>query len=166
MGARRNDIPAQARLSAVLEVLWPERCHGAVTRRAHEMGVSRQTIYAMAAKAQVRLEEMLSPGQHGPVAQTVRADANRVKRMTVVLCECGVSQRGTQKCLAEGLDVNVSLGWVNQTLSKAEAAATRVNAEWQPQRQESLSGDEIYSQGEPNLLVVLASGINEGAKPE
>ena len=154
MGARRNDIPAQARATAVLEMLSPERCHGAVTRRAQEMGVSRQAIYAMAAKAQARLEEMLSPGQHGPVAQTARIDANRVKRMTVVLCECGVSQRGTQKCLSEGLDVKVSLGWVNQTLSEAEAAARCVNAEWRPQREESLSGDEIYSQGEPNLLVV------------
>jgi hypothetical protein len=154
MGARRNDIPAQARVSAVLEILSPERCHGAVTRRAHEMGISRQTIYAMATKTKARLEEMLTAGQHGPVAQTTGVEVNRVKRMTVVLCECGVSQRGTQKCLAEGLDVNVSLGWVNQTLSEAEAAATRVNAEWRPQRQESLSGDEIYSQGEPNLLVV------------
>ena len=154
MGARRNDIPAQARLSAVLEILSPERCHWAVTRLAQEMGISRQAIYTMTAKVKAGLEEILSPGPHGPVAQTPQVDANRMKRMTVVLCECGVSQRGTQKCLAEGLDVNVSLGWVNQTLSEAEAAAARVNAEWRPQREESLSGDEIYTQGEPNLLVV------------
>ena len=154
MGARRNDIPAQARLSAVLEILSPERCHGAVTRVVQEMGISRQAIYTMTAKVKAGLEEILSPGPHGPVAQTPQVDANRMKRMTVVLCECGVSQRGTQKCLAEGLDVKVSLGWVNQTLSEAEAAATCVNAELRPQRQESLSGDEIYSQGEPNLLVV------------
>jgi hypothetical protein len=125
-----------------------------VTRLAQELAVSRQTIYAMVAKVKAGLEALLTPGQHGPVVQTRKVDTNRVKRMTVVLCECGVSQRGTQKCLAEGLDVSVSLGWVNQTLSEAEAAAARVNAGWRPSRQESLSGDEIYAQGEPNLLVV------------
>ena len=154
MGTRRDDIPAGARLPVVLDVLSPERRFGTVTRLAHELSVSRQTIYTMAAKAKAGLEALLTPGQHGPVAQTTRVDANRVKRLTVVLCACGVSQRGTQTCLAEGLDVNVSLGWVNQTLSQAEAAATRVNEAWQPHGQESLSGDEIYSQGEPNLLVV------------
>ncbi len=154
MGTRRDDIPAWARLPVVMEVLWPERRYGTVTRLAQELAVSRQTIYVMAAKVKAGLEGLLTAGQHGPVVQKMRADVNRVKRMTVVLCECGVSQRGTQKCLAEGLDVSVSLGWVNQTLSEAETAAAGVNAGWRPGRQESLSGDEIYSQGEPNLVVV------------
>lgn len=154
MGTRRDDIAAQARLPVVLAVLSAERSYGTVARLARELAVSRQTIYAMTAKAKAGLEALLNPGPHGPVVETAKVDSNRVQRMTVVLWECGVSQRGTQKCLAEGLDVNVSLGWVNQTLSTAEAAAARVTEGWQPHRQESLSGDEIYSQGKPNLLVV------------
>ena len=95
MGTRRDDIPAGARLPVVLDVLSPGRRFGTVTRLAHELSVSRQTIYTMAAKAKAGLEALLTPGQHGPAAQTTRVDANRVKRMTVVLCACGVSQRGT-----------------------------------------------------------------------
>jgi hypothetical protein len=39
-------------------------------------------------------------------------------------------------------------------LVKAEEAATIRNAEWEPTVKETLCGDEIYSNGSPNLLVV------------
>jgi len=132
MGTRRDDIPAGARLPVVLEVLSPERRYGTITRLAHELVVSRQTIYTMAAKVKAGLEALLTPGQHGPVTQTTTVDANRpaaghfrMKRMTVVLCECGVSHgpaapprrgvpghlRGTQTCLAEAVRPSEGLGW-------------------------------------------------------
>jgi hypothetical protein len=57
-------------------------------------------------------------------------------------------------CLSELLDTSPSLGWVNGVLSQAEAAAAAVNQRWQPQIGETLSGDEIYANGQPNLLVV------------
>jgi hypothetical protein len=56
--------------------------------------------------------------------------------------------------LDELLDTSLSLSWVNAQLAQMEAAAARVNAAWHPAVGETLSGDELYSQGLPNLLVV------------
>jgi hypothetical protein len=39
-------------------------------------------------------------------------------------------------------------------LAKLEELAAAVNQEWHPQIKETLSGDEIYANGQPNLLVV------------
>lgn len=66
----------------------------------------------------------------------------------------GVSQRDIRVCLAELLDTSVSPSWVNAQLAQVEARAGEVNASWQPAIGEGLSGDEIYSNGLPNLLVV------------
>jgi hypothetical protein len=52
------------------------------------------------------------------------------------------------------LDTQLSPSWVNGELAKMEQAATAVNERWQPAVDETLSGDEIYSNGVPNLLVV------------
>jgi hypothetical protein len=46
------------------------------------------------------------------------------------------------------------VGWINRELGQIEAAAAAINGAWQPEIGESLSGDEIYSHGQPNLLVV------------
>jgi hypothetical protein len=154
MAARRDEITGKERLAMGLAILSPERAYGTMTKLSDKWQMSRQALYAMAVKLKDGIETLLSPGPHGPVAETPWVDDNRLKRMTVVLCECGVSQRGTQKCLSEGLDANMSLGWVNKTLYDAEKAAARVNAMWQPKSDESLSGDEIYSQDQPNLLLV------------
>jgi hypothetical protein len=75
-------------------------------------------------------------------------------RGTVVLSEHGVSQRGVSACLEELLDSEMSSSWVNAELAKAEKAAAVVNQRWQPAVGETLSGDEIYSNDDPNLLVV------------
>jgi len=44
--------------------------------------------------------------------------------------------------------------WVNAELAKVEELAAALNQEWQPLVKETLSGDEIYANGQPNLLVV------------
>jgi hypothetical protein len=75
-------------------------------------------------------------------------------RSAVVLTEVGVSQRDIGFCLEEMLDTPLSAPWVNAELAKREAMAASVNANWKPQVLETLSGDEIYSNGSPNLLVV------------
>jgi hypothetical protein len=56
--------------------------------------------------------------------------------------------------LGELLDTEPSPSWVNAQLSQVEQAAAAVNQRWQPQIEETLSGDEIYANGQPNLLVV------------
>ena len=93
------------------------------------------------------------PGPHGrhPAEKTILVDRNRLVRGTVVLTEEGVSQRGVSACLGELLDTKMSPSWVNVELAKAEEKAAEVNAQWQPVVGETLSGDEIYSNGLPNL---------------
>ena len=156
MGIRRDDIPSHQRAPIVMEALSPDRPHGTISRLAREHGVSRQTIYQMAATGRDILTKALSPGRHGPhpPTTTVRVDRNRLVRGSVMLTGVGVSQRDIPLCLAELLDTPVSPSWVNAQLAQAEVSAGQVNHSWQPTIGEGLSGDEIYSNGLPNLLVV------------
>ena len=78
----------------------------------------------------------------------------RVERSTVVLTQHGVSQRDIPACLEVMLETRPSANWVNQQLAQYEAQAAALNQSWQPQVEETLSGDEIYSNGQPNLLVI------------
>jgi hypothetical protein len=84
----------------------------------------------------------------------VWVDRNRLVRGTVVLTEAGVSQRDVSLCLGELLDTELSPSWVNAELAKVEKTAAKTNGQWEPMVEETLSGDEIYSNGSPNLLLV------------
>jgi hypothetical protein len=156
MGARRDNITGMERVQIAIQVLPAFRPHGLVTELAKTHDVSRQTIYAIAAAGKAALEANLQPGPHGPypAEREVSVDRNRLVRSTVVLTEVGVSQRDIGVCLEEMLDTRLSAAWVNAELSKREAIASAVNASWQPTISETFSGDEIYSNGSPNLLVV------------
>lgn len=156
MGARRDDISSQQRMQLALAVLAPQRPHGTVTRLAHQAGVSRQTLYTVAAMAERVLLTGLVPGPHGPqvTTSTLQVDRNRLLRSSLVLTEVGVSQRDVAFCLAEVLDTTVSVGWLHAALTQFEQAAATHNAAWQPTYAEILAGDELFSHGAPNLLVV------------
>ena len=156
MGTRHDDIPGSQRAQIALAALSPDRRYGTITRLAREHAVSRQTIYALAAAGQAVLEQQLTPGRHGPppVERLLPVDRNRLVRSSVVLAEAGVSERDVAGCLVEMLDTRVSSSWVNAELARQEAAAARVNAQWTPAVGEGLSGDEIYSNGAPNLMVI------------
>ena len=82
MGARRDDMPVQQRMQLALAVLAPQRPHGAITHLARTAGVSRQTIYTLAASAQQLLRRHLAPGSHGPAlpTPTIQVDSNRLRR--------------------------------------------------------------------------------------
>jgi hypothetical protein len=75
-------------------------------------------------------------------------------RSVLVLYESGVSERDTQYCLRQMLGVHPALGWVSERLGELARQAAQVNAQWMPSIGEGLAGDEIYSHGRPNLLVV------------
>ena len=156
MGTRRDDITGMERAQIAIQIMPPNRPHGVVTKLADSHRVSRQTIYQIAAAGKALLETDLQPGRHGPcpIEKDVRVDRNRLGRSTVVLTEVGVSQRDIGFCLQEMLDTHLSAGWVNAELSRREALAAGLNASWQPTATETLSGDEIYSNGSPNLLLV------------
>lgn len=137
-------------------MLAADRSHGTVKELSQSYSVSRQTLYDIAAKGWQVLEQGLQPGARGPhwAEKTIRVDANRLKRGSIVLTEVGVSQRDVAGCLEELLDTSPSVGWVNGVLSQVEAVAAEVNQRWQPQVGETLAGDEIYANGQPNLLAV------------
>lgn len=156
MGARRDDITGSQRAQIAIEVLSPHRPRGTVPSLAREYGVSRETIYNIRDAGERVLTMGLEPMPHGPqpTEKTILIDRNRLVRGTVALTEKGVSQRGVSFCLEELLDTKMSPSWVNAELAKVEKAAAVINEQWQPAVNETLSGDEIYSNDCPNLMVV------------
>lgn len=156
MGVRRDDITSSQRAQIVIAVLHSGRSWGTVTRLAEKHRISRQTVYEIAAAGERVLTIGLEPGPHGPQVRekAIWIDRNRLVRGTVMLAGAGVSQRNISACLEELLDTRMSPSWVNAELAKVEKAAAVVNERWQPAVDETLSGDEIYSNGTPNLLVV------------
>jgi len=156
VGARRDDITSKQRAQMAIQVLSPDRPWGLITRLANKHDVSRKTVYEIAEAGERVLTIGLEPGSHGPVTteKMVWVDRNRLARSTVVLTEVGVSQRDVSFCLDELLDTKLSPSWVNAELAKVESAAALVNEQWKPKIEETLSGDEIYSNGSPNLLLV------------
>jgi hypothetical protein len=156
MGARRDDITSHERAQIAIEVLSPQRLWGRVMELAKDYGVTRRTIYEISAAGKRALIEGLKPGQHGPRAKehSIEVNRDRLVRSTVTLTGAGVSQRDVRGCLEEILDSTVSLGWVNGELAKVETKAAQVNAAMKAQVEETLSGDELYANGEANLLLV------------
>lgn len=156
MTSRRNDISAVERVQIAMEMLSPNRSADVLARLREAFGLSRQTLYDIRNKSLELLEQGLQPGPHGPQPQrkTVEVDKNRLQRSVLCLAEHGVSQRDTTNCLQELLDTKVSASWVNGELDKLEQQAAQINASLSPAINESLSADEIFSNGQPNLMVV------------
>ena len=156
MGARRDDITGGQRAQIAIQVLSPHRPWGTVTRLAQEHTVTRETIYNIRDAGELVLTMGLEPMPHGPrpTEKAILIDRNRLVRGAVALTEKGVSQRGVSFCLEELLDTRMSPSWVNAELAKVEKAAAVINEQWQPAVNETLSGDEIYSNDCPNLMVV------------
>lgn len=156
MGSRRDDISAEQRAQIAAEVMSSNRERGRATELAQEYGVSRKTIYDIGEKGKAVLVAGMQPGGYGPQAaeKVIKVTSNRLVRGCAKLTSVGVSQRHVSGCLAELLDTERSSSWVNREVAKLEAAASKINDSVQPLCGESLSGDEIYSNGQPNLLVV------------
>jgi hypothetical protein len=156
VAARRNDIVVTERVQIAVEMISPNRPRGRVSQLAQGYHLSRQALYDIAAKGEASLRQGLQPGQHGPQPQEqqVKVTKNRLQRSVLSLSANGVSQRGVRDCLIEILDTPVSLGWVNGALATLEARAEQINQSMTPTGGESLAGDEIFSNGLPNLLVV------------
>jgi len=153
---RRDDIVAVERAQIAIEMMSPNRTWGSVTQLAKAQRLSRQTLYDMATKGRDALVQAMSPEPHGPQPRqhNIVVTKNQLQRGVLALSEQGVSQRGVKVCLSEMLDTNVSLGWVNGTLSGLEKIAQQVNQQLKPVCQETLAGDEMFANGLPNLLVV------------
>jgi hypothetical protein len=111
----------------------------------------------LAAQAKQMLLAGLGPGHHawpGVDGESGEVDRNRLAHGVVILTEVGVSQRDISFCLEELLDTEPSPAWVNAQLANLEEAACQVNNQWQPQAAETPSGDELYSNRSPGLLLI------------
>jgi hypothetical protein len=156
VGARKDHITGMERAQIVMEMLSAKRPYGTVSQLEQKYEVSRQTIYKIAEKGKTLLIQGMEPGRHGARIEekSVRVNREHVERSTVVLTEAGVSQRDISICLEELLETHLSSSWVNAHLAEVEKKAAAINQELKPIVEETLSGDEIYSNGKPNLLLV------------
>lgn len=156
MAARRDDIVAADRVQIAVEMMSPYRPRGRVSELAEAYQLSRQALYDIGTKGKDSLRQALTPGPHGPQTreQAVVVTKERLQRSVLTLSAVGVSQRNMKLCVSEMLDTRISSGWVNGELSNLEVRAQQVNSNMKPASGETLSGDEIFSNGSPNLLVV------------
>ena len=156
MGARRDNITGMERAQIAIEVMPGSRPYGTVNRLAQEYGVARQTIYNIAESGKALLSQGMGPGRHGKTVEekVVRVNKDRIERAVVVLTRFGMSQRDLPICLEEMLETRRSSSWINAQLAQREALAAEVNRKLTPEIYEMLSGDEIYSNGSPNLMVM------------
>jgi hypothetical protein len=129
---------------------------GTRKRLAEQHGITRQSIYNIERKAREMLPIVLKPGQHGPLPKnkTVEVTREHLVRSSLVLMESGVTRRKTQYCMEQMLHHRPALGWVSERLGELAEQAAQRNAAWEPIIREGLSGDEIFSNGKPNLMVV------------
>ena len=156
MGARKDHITGMERAQIAIEMLPSYRAYGTVTQLKQKYEISRQAIYKIAEKGKELLSHGMEPGGHGAriVEKSVRVSREHIERSTVVLTAAGVNERDIPICLEELLATHLSSSWVNAQLVKVEKKAGQINREWQPKAEETLSGDEIYSNGKPNLMLV------------
>lgn len=157
MGNRKDHITGAER-AQIAQACWAagKKRDGTRQRLAQEYQMTRQSVHNIERKAREVLPAALEPGRHGPTpwSQTVEVTRDHLIRSVLALYRSAVSERDMSECLEQTLFVRPSLGWVSARLSELAAQATRVNAQWAPAIGEGQAGDEIYSQGQPNLLVV------------
>jgi hypothetical protein len=156
VGPRRDDITGWDRAQMALQCWAAGKRDGTRQRLAQEYQITRRTVYNIEQKAREVLPAALEPGRHGPAPwpHSVEVTREHLIRSVLVLYRSGVSQRKTQDCLEQMLGAHPALGWVSERLSELADRATEINAQWSPGIGEGLAGDEIYSHGQPNLLVV------------
>lgn len=156
MGPRRDDITGWDRAQIARQCWAAGKRDGTRRHLAQEYQITRRSVYTIEQKAREVLPAALEPGRHGPApwSHSVEVTREHLVRSVLVLYRSGVSQRKTQYCLDQMLGAHPALGWVSERLNELAGRATEINAQWSPDIGEGLAGDEIYSHGQPNLLVV------------
>jgi hypothetical protein len=157
MAFRREDITVEERVGIVVAILADGGPPGLVSALARRYGVSRQTLYELAARGASGLVAALAPRPAGRPAlgRPVVVDRNRLERAVVTLTVVGhASLEGVRGCLEEVLGVRRSTGYLSEVLDRAAAGARRCLAEVCPAGPVRADLDEIYAHTTPNLLVV------------
>ena len=157
MGNRKDHItgPDRAQIARACWAAGTKR-DGTRQRLAQAYQMTRQSVYNIERKAWKVLPAALEPGRHGPApwSQTVEVTRDHLVRSVLVLFQNRVCERAMPECLDQMLRSRPALGWVSAQLTELAQQAQAQSTRWSPAIGEGLAGDEIYSQGQPNLLVV------------
>jgi len=157
MGNRRDDITGTQRTQIALACLAATgKRDGTIQQVAQAHGISRQSVHYIVRRAGAVLPAALEPGPHGPTPLSHQLDVTRghLRRSVMVLLDCRVPERLMPYCLEQLLAHRPSLGWVSGQVRDLARRAAQVNEAWTPSVGEGLAADELFSHGQPNLLVV------------
>jgi hypothetical protein len=128
--------------------------YGSVTRRAHQAGCSRQTVYDHARQVEQRLQTPapVSPPTEVPVPTTAPAfDQHTQRRLAVTAFAMGISTRQIEDLLRvllgeDGPDHSTIARWVAEAAQKAKPVLQALDAACIPVVQ-TLAVDEIFFGG-------------------
>jgi hypothetical protein len=132
-------------------------CYGAVTRRAAQVGCSRQTLYQHARQVERRSQPQPSapPPAEAPVvapAQVTRLDEPTRRRLAVTAFAMGISTRQIEDLLrvilgADGPDHSTIGRWVADAAKTARPVLKALDAACIP-KVRTLAVDEIFFGGD------------------
>lgn len=162
MGSRRDDITGTQRAQIALQCFATKgKWDGTRKHLAATYGISRQSINHIERKARKVLPMALEPGRHGPTPQahTVEVTRDHLIRSVLVLTDSRMPERKIPYCVEQILGHRPALGWVSERVSELALRAAQVNEQWTPAIGEGLAADELYSNGQPNLLVVGSDSL-------
>jgi hypothetical protein len=138
MGYTHASTPRE-RMAWVSYLLAHAGEYGVVTALSRAARVSRQTLYAWAARGQAALEQAFQP----PEATSV-GDARLERDILTLLVEGHASVRGIQRCLGQVGGRAVSLGTISAVVGEAERRALALVATLAPPDARAIALDEIY----------------------
>lgn len=177
----RSDISMDQRLEIFSQFWRFGDRHGFVSELAAQQQVSRHFIYDLAsrvrqaldwqrpgrkpvsphreeaAQLRQRLRELQSEVEtlRGELAIERQDRSERRLRLLLELALCPVSESKISRCLGAAFGAAPSVGWVNQQLQRAGAAALRVMQRREVRESlEEVALDELFSGGKPILTLV------------
>jgi len=138
MGYTHASTPRE-RMAWVSYVLAHAGEYGVVTALSRAARVSRQTLYAWAARGQAALEQAFQPPE-----ATSGGDARLERDILTLLVEGHARVRGIQRCLGQVGGRAVSLGTISAVVGEAERRALALVATLAPPDARAIALDEIY----------------------
>lgn len=158
MGFVYQHISAEDRLQIGLIAAVGRGNYGLVTGLARRLGTSRKFIYTLSNKVMLAAEGRLRESKAGPKRRErkIEVDRARLDRAIVTLAMVGkVSERAIGECLAEIIELEPSLGYINGVISRASKMAKQFNEGLKlslPDAQ--VEADELFACGRAHLAAV------------
>jgi hypothetical protein len=137
--AQPHPRTAEERAHYVQQLFVPEGEYGFVTQLRHQIGASRQTVYAWRARGAQALVAACQPATPG----ASRADPCLARQVLTRYVAGHASYRGMQRTLREVTGQGGSLGHIHTVLAQAPQRARQWLATHQPPDRRAVALDEI-----------------------